>query len=91
MFELWIMVVGGESEEERVIAKGGFEEIENAIDKYEPEVYDASDKYFSIVEQKHGDEFSFECSEQYYDDVKPELMDRFSLARFLGERFLMTK
>lgn len=91
MFELWIMVIGGESEEERIIAKGGFEEIENAIDEYESEVYDDIDKYFSIVEQKRGEEFSFECHEQYYEDIKPELEKMFSLSRFLGERFLMRR
>ena len=90
MFELWIMVVGGESDDERIIAKGGFEEVENAIDEYESEVYPASesDKYFSLVEQKYGKEFSFECREQYYLGVKPELMEQFSLARLLGERLM---
>lgn len=88
MFELWIMVVGGESDEERIIAKGGFEEVENAIDEYESEVYHASDKYFSLVEQKYGKEFSFECREQYYLGVKPEIIEQFSLARLLGERLM---
>lgn len=88
MFELWIMVVGGESDEERVIATGGFDVIESAIEEHEDEVAHGYQKYFSIVEQRDGEEFNFEDLDTYYEEVKPQLERKFSLARFLGERLL---
>ena len=91
MLELWVMVIGGEDDDERVVATGGFEEIEEAIDQYEPEIYNGHNKYFSLVDMKDGEERSFECHEQYYEDIKPDFEEKYSLARLLGERLLMKR
>ena len=88
--KLWICVVGGEEsenyDEERVIAKGGIEEIDAGIDKYSDEVADSTDKYF-WVESDH-DEWTIEDVDQYYDSVREEIVQATSLARVLGRMLL---
>ena len=49
-YELWIMVVGGESDDERVIYDGdSWEELEQAVLDVEDEVQCDPDKYFELI------------------------------------------
>lgn len=48
MNELWIMVVGGDSEDERCICKGSIDEIQDAVKKFNNEVAYDFDKYFEL-------------------------------------------
>lgn len=48
MNELWIMVVGGDDDDERCICKGSIKEIEEAVYKSEDEVMYDPDKYFEL-------------------------------------------
>lgn len=87
---LWICVVGGEDsenyEEERIIAKGGIEEIDAGIDQYADEVASSLDKYF-LVETNH-DEWTIEDADQYYTSIRDEIVQATSLGRILGRMLL---
>lgn len=49
MFELWVCVVGGEDDDERIAYKGNrFNEVENAVLKHNDEVITDCDKYFLL-------------------------------------------
>lgn len=88
--KLWICVVGGEDsdryEEERIVAQGGLEDIDNGIEQYADEVARSFDKYFWI-ESDHG-EWTVEDIDQYYDTVRNEIARETSLQRILGRMLL---
>lgn len=88
--KLWICVVGGEDsdkfDDERVIAEGGFEEMDAGVDAYAEEIYEDSDKYFWF-DYDHG-EFTAWSADEYYDEVRDEIAKEFSLGRILGRMLL---
>ena len=48
-YELWIMVVGGEDDDERLIYQGNsLKELDNAVLDYNEEVITDLDKYFEL-------------------------------------------
>lgn len=47
--ELWIMVCGGNSDDERIIATGNMKQIEKAVAEYSEEVMLNADKYFELI------------------------------------------
>lgn len=54
MNELWIMVVGGDDNDERLICSGNIKEIEKAIYQNEDEVIQDADKYFELITSTHS-------------------------------------
>ena len=71
MLELWIMVVGGESEDERIVCSGNLEEIEAAIQKYEYEVITDFDKSFSLCTPVS--EYVFHSYEEFNKHFLPHI------------------
>lgn len=63
--ELWIMVVGGDDDDERLIAKSNdMFEIRKAIEKYEDEVMNGDmDKYFELSTNHQA--YTFTSLEQF--------------------------
>ena len=48
-YELWIMVVGGDDEDERMIYTGNsLKELDNAVLDYNEEIINDMDKYFEL-------------------------------------------
>jgi len=68
MMKLWIDVIGGESDEERVVATGGFDEIEKALDEFESEVDGDPDKYWEL--ETDDKDIVFNTVDEYYNIVK---------------------
>ena len=66
--KLWIDVIGGESEDERPVATGDFDEIESALEKYESEVDGDPDKYWEL--ETDDNDYVFNTVDEYYNDVK---------------------
>lgn len=66
--KLWIDVIGGESDEERVVATGGFDEIEKALDEFESEVDGDPDKYWEL--ETDDKDIVFNTVDEYYNIVK---------------------
>lgn len=84
MMKLWIDVVGG-GDDERVVATGGLKEIEEALDQYEHEVENDSDKYWEI--ETDDKDIVFNSKEDYYSTVKREIAPQ-TMAQYLGSIFL---
>ena len=84
MMKLWIDVVGG-GDDERVVATGGLKEIEEALDQYEHEVENDSDKYWEI--ETDDKDIVFNSKEDYYSTVKREIAPQ-TMAQYLGSVFL---
>ena len=74
-FELWINVVGGESDEERcVLETNDLEEVVKAVDKYEDEVLYDSDKYFELHSLYYNElSFTFNSYKDFEERVNPKL------------------
>ena len=87
MMKLWIDVIGGESDEERMVASGGLKEIEEALDQYESEVDGDPDKYWEI--ETENKDIIFNSKEDYYNSVKREIAPQ-TMAQYLGS-ILMPK
>lgn len=88
--KLWICVVGGEEsdnyDEERIIAHGGIEDIDNGIERYADEVANSLDKYFWV--ESDNDEWTIEDVDQYYDTIRNEIVRETSVQRILGRMLL---
>lgn len=83
--ELWIMVVGGESDEERMIAKSNnMLEIRKAVEKYEDEVMSDFDKYFDL-ETNHQAYIFYDLNDfDEYNLTDPTVMLSQMLGNMLG-------
>ena len=74
--KLWIDVIGGESNKERVVARGGIEDIDKGVDEYNCEVEGTGgDKYFEL--QTDTKDIIFNNAEEYYSTVRPRLISDF--------------
>lgn len=83
--ELWIMVVGGESDEERVIAKSNnMLEIRKAVEKYESEVIYGVDKYFELLTNHQSYTFYNLDDFDEYNLTDPAVMLSQMLGNMLG-------
>ena len=83
--ELWIMVVGGESDEERVIAKSNnMLEIRKAVEKYESEVIYSVDKYFELLTNHQSYTFCNLDDFDEYNLTDPTVMLSQMLGNMLG-------
>lgn len=49
MNELWIMVCGGDSDDERMLVNGSMKEVKKAVAEYSDEVMTDADKYFELI------------------------------------------
>ena len=83
--ELWIMVIGGESDEERMIAKSNnMLEIRKAVEKYESEVIYGTDKYFELLTNHQSYTFYNLDDFDEYDLTDPIVMLRQMMSDILG-------
>ena len=87
MMELWIIVIGGDDPDERMIAKSdNIADIDEAVEEYAAEVEGDSDKSFWIQDAALNEEHEFFSAEEYEEEIRQNLTRR--MAKMLG-RILM--